>query len=80
MAAPAAALPADVAETADEHAAVRAAFNRLSAGDREVLELRVIAGMSPEQTADVLGKRPGAIRTAQSRALARLRKRLGPQR
>ncbi len=77
VAAPAAALPADVAETADEHASVRAAFNRLSASDREVLELRVIAGMSPEQTADVLGRRPGAIRTAQSRALARLRKRLG---
>jgi RNA polymerase sigma-70 factor (ECF subfamily) len=77
VAAPAAALPADAAETADDHAAVRAAFNRLSTSDREVLELRVIAGMSPEQTAAVLGRRPGAIRTAQSRALARLRKRLG---
>jgi RNA polymerase sigma-70 factor, ECF subfamily len=39
-----------------------------------VLELRVIAGLTPEQTAVVLGKRPGAVRTAQSRALARLRK------
>jgi RNA polymerase sigma-70 factor, ECF subfamily len=77
VAAPAAALPADVVATTDEHVAVRAAFNRLSASDREVLELRVIAGMSPEQTADLLGRRPGAIRTAQSRALARLRKRLG---
>ena len=78
VAAPAVALPADVVEIADEHAAVRAAFNRLSADDREILELRIIAGLSPEQTATLLGKRPGAIRTAQSRALARLRKRLGP--
>jgi RNA polymerase sigma-70 factor (ECF subfamily) len=78
VAAPAVALPADVAELADEHASVRAAFNRLSADDREILELRIIAGLSPEQTATLLGKRPGAIRTAQSRALARLRKRLGP--
>ena len=77
VAAPAVALPADVVELAEEHAAVRAAFNRLSADDREVLELRVIAGLSPEQTAAVLGKRPGTIRTAQSRAFARLRKRLG---
>jgi RNA polymerase sigma-70 factor (ECF subfamily) len=79
VAAPAVALPADVVEMADEHAAVRAAFNRLSADDREVLELRIVAGLSPEQTASLLGKRSGAIRTAQSRALARLRKRLGPQ-
>ena len=77
VAAPAVALPADVVELAAEHATVRAAFNRLSADDREVLELRVIAGLSPEQAATVLGKRPGTIRTAQSRALARLRKRLG---
>jgi RNA polymerase sigma-70 factor, ECF subfamily len=77
VAAPAFALPSDIAEAAADHAAVRAAFNRLSARDREVLELRVIAGLSPEQTAALLGKRPGAIRTAQSRALARLRKCLG---
>ena len=74
LAAPAPASPADSAEFADEHVAIRAAFGRLSEADREVLELRVIAGLTPEQTAAVLGKRPGAVRTAQSRALARLRK------
>jgi RNA polymerase sigma-70 factor (ECF subfamily) len=79
VAAPAVALPSDVAELAYEHASVRAAFNRLSADDREILGLRVVAGLSPEQTATLLGKRPGAIRTAQSRALARLRKRLGQE-
>jgi RNA polymerase sigma-70 factor (ECF subfamily) len=76
VAAPAALLPGDAAELADEHAAVRAAFSRLSDGDRELLELRVIAGLTPEQTATMLGKRPGAVRAAQSRALARLRQRL----
>jgi RNA polymerase sigma-70 factor (ECF subfamily) len=74
VAAPALVQPADVVELADEHLAMRAAFNRLAPADREVLELRVLAGLTPEQTAVVLGKRPGAVRTAQSRALARLRK------
>jgi RNA polymerase sigma-70 factor (ECF subfamily) len=73
VAAPAVSQPVDAVELADEHDAVRAAFNRLSAGDREVLELRVLAGLTPDQTAIVLGKRPGAVRTSQSRALARLR-------
>jgi RNA polymerase sigma-70 factor (ECF subfamily) len=76
VASPAQPLPADAAELADEHAAVRAAFERLSARDRELLELRVIAGLTPEQAAALLGKRPGAVRVAQSRALARLRQRL----
>ena len=58
---------------ADEHAQVRRLFDLLTEAEREVLELRVIAGLSAEQTAVALGKRPGAVRTAQSRALARLR-------
>jgi RNA polymerase sigma-70 factor (ECF subfamily) len=66
-------LPHEPGELADEHAAVRATFEQLSDSDRDLLELRVIARLSVEQTAAVLGKRPGAVRTAQSRALARLR-------
>jgi RNA polymerase sigma-70 factor (ECF subfamily) len=76
VASPAPPLPADAAELADEHAAVRVAFSHLSARDRELLELRVIAGLTPDQVAAVLGKQPGAVRVAQSRALARLRQRL----
>jgi RNA polymerase sigma-70 factor, ECF subfamily len=76
VASPAPSLPADAVELADEHAAVRAAFSQLSARDRELLELRFIAGLTPDQAAAVLGKRPGAVRVAQSRALARLRQRL----
>jgi RNA polymerase sigma-70 factor (ECF subfamily) len=55
---------------------VRAAFARLPADDRELLELRVVAGLSAEEVGEVLGKRAGAVRMAQSRALERLRREL----
>lgn len=57
----------------EEAAAVRAAFASLSPHDQEVLELRVIADLAAEEVAAVVGKRAGAVRMAQSRALARLR-------
>lgn len=71
--------PGDAFELAEEHTAVRSAFAQLSVSDRELLELRVIAGLSAEQSAAVLGKRAGTVRTAQSRALARLRQILDQQ-
>jgi RNA polymerase sigma-70 factor (ECF subfamily) len=58
---------------ADEHAAVRRALDRLAVDDRELLELRVVAGLSSDEAAFVLKRRPGAVRVAQSRALTRLR-------
>ncbi len=57
----------------EEAADVRAAFGELSPADQEVLELRVVGGLDANQVAKVLGKRPGAVRMAQSRALERLR-------
>jgi RNA polymerase sigma-70 factor (ECF subfamily) len=39
----------------------------------EVLRLRIAAGLSAEETAQVLGMSPGAVRVAQHRALAKLR-------
>lgn len=68
--------PVDGVMRSEEAAAVRLAFERLDADDRELLELRVMAGLSAEEVAAVLGKRPGAVRMAQSRALARLRRHL----
>jgi RNA polymerase sigma-70 factor (ECF subfamily) len=65
--------PGEALELAEDHARIRASFERLSSRDREILELRVIAGLSVDHAAAVLGKRAGALRTAQSRALARLR-------
>jgi RNA polymerase sigma-70 factor (ECF subfamily) len=40
---------------------------------REILVLRVVVGLSAEETADAVGSTPGAVRVAQHRALARLR-------
>jgi RNA polymerase sigma-70 factor (ECF subfamily) len=45
----------------------------LPAKQREILVLRVMVGLSAEETADAVGSTPGAVRVAQHRALARLR-------
>lgn len=50
-----------------------AAFARLAPDERDLLELRVAGGLDANQVAEALGKRPGAVRMAQGRALARLR-------
>src|SRR4051794_12490663 len=66
--------PGEALERHDEHAEILSAFGQLSDRDREVLELRVVAGLTAEQVGALLGMKPDAVRTAQSRALARLRK------
>jgi RNA polymerase sigma-70 factor (ECF subfamily) len=43
---------------------------------REILVLRVVVGLTAEETADAVGSTPGAVRVAQHRALARLKKAL----
>jgi len=68
--------PLDHVLAGEEARALRAAFGRLGDEDREVLELRVVAGLSAEEVGKVLGKRAGAVRMAQSRALERLRREL----
>jgi RNA polymerase sigma-70 factor (ECF subfamily) len=45
----------------------------LPAKQREILVLRVVVGLSAEETAEAVGSTPGAVRVAQHRALARLR-------
>ena len=65
--------PDELALHSAEAAAVREAFERLPDSDREVLELRVVMGLTSEEAAAVLGKRPSAVRMAQQRALIRLR-------
>ena len=40
---------------------------------REILTLRIVVGMSAEETAEAVGSTPGAVRVAQHRALARLK-------
>ncbi|GLZ29786.1 hypothetical protein Lesp02_19760 [Lentzea sp. NBRC 105346] len=51
----------------------------LPAKQREILVLRVVLGLSAEETAEMIGSTPGAVRVAQHRALGRLRKELAPQ-
>ncbi len=60
-------------EAADERDLLLRALDRLQPNEREIIELRVIGGLSSDDIAVVLDKRPGAIRMAQSRALKRLR-------
>src|SRR4051795_9001978 len=51
----------------------RRLLSRLPDTQRELLILRVVSGLSAEETGNVLGMSPGAVRVAQHRALARLR-------
>ena len=53
---------------------VLAAFERLTEDQRDVLSLRVIAGLTVRETAEVLGKRVGAVKALQRRGLAALKK------
>ncbi|PWW64378.1 sigma-70 family RNA polymerase sigma factor [Actinokineospora spheciospongiae] len=46
---------------------------------REIVVLRVVVGLSAEETAEAVGSTPGAVRVAQHRALARLRKTLSAE-
>jgi RNA polymerase sigma-70 factor, ECF subfamily len=72
--------PSERAIATEESAQIRQAFGRLGRSDQEILELRVVAGLSSDEVAGVLGRLPGAIRMAQKRALSRLRSDLLAQR
>jgi RNA polymerase sigma-70 factor (ECF subfamily) len=60
-------------------APVLAALERLSPDQRATILLRVIADLSVERTAEILGKRPGAVKTLQRRALAALRREISQE-
>ena len=51
----------------------------LPAKQREIIRLRVVVGLSAEQTAEAVGSTPGAVRVAQHRALSRLRSVVGSE-
>jgi RNA polymerase sigma-70 factor (ECF subfamily) len=65
--------PEQAAVHAADVAASMALLDQLSDAQREVLLLRVMAGLSADEAGAVLGMTPGAVRVAQHRALARLR-------
>ena len=55
-------------------AEVLSALGRLTEDQRAVLTLRIIGGLTSEQTAEVLGRRSGAVRALQHRGLLALQK------
>ncbi|MCU1630881.1 MAG: polymerase sigma factor, sigma-70 family [Pseudonocardia sp.] len=62
---------------ADELCGLGPALARLTPTAREVLLLRVVVGLSAEETARAVGSTPGAVRAMQHRALASLRAVIG---
>lgn len=66
--------PADlVLEALSAQQAIEQLVATLSQEQAEVLVLRVVARLSIEDVAQILGKRPGTVRVTQHRALQRLR-------
>lgn len=65
--------PEDALLAQERASAARALLDRLPPAHRELLLLRVVNGLSAEQTGEALGMTAGAVRVAQHRALARLR-------
>jgi RNA polymerase sigma-70 factor (ECF subfamily) len=73
--------PVDVPDTVDELMSTEAALaliGRLPPDQAEAVLLRHVVGLDPSGAAAVLGKRPGAVRIATMRGLARLRTLLPP--
>jgi RNA polymerase sigma-70 factor, ECF subfamily len=71
---------ADESPTPEEHAVrhsevqhIMGLLEKLPEKLREILRLRVVAGLSAEETGRALGMTPGAVRVAQHRALHTLR-------
>jgi RNA polymerase sigma-70 factor (ECF subfamily) len=65
--------PEETAVACVEAERARALLARLPLHQRELLVLRVLSGMSAQETGNALGMSAGAVRVAQHRALARLR-------
>lgn len=65
--------PEEAAVAGDEAVRARLLLDRLPDAQRELLLLRVVAGLSAEDTGAALGMSAGAVRVAQHRALAKLR-------
>jgi len=57
-----------------------ALLNVLPEDQRNVMALRIIADLTVEQVAEIVGKSPGAVKALQRRALGRLRRNLGATR
>ncbi|WKD59789.1 sigma-70 family RNA polymerase sigma factor [Corynebacterium caspium] len=68
--------PEEVALNIDGRNRTQLLLDGLSDKARDIVILRVIEGLSAEETAAIVGSTPGAVRVAQHRALAVLRKKV----
>jgi RNA polymerase sigma-70 factor (ECF subfamily) len=68
--------PEQRALEADAVARVNELLEVLPGKQREILFLRVVAGLSAEETARAVGSTPGAVRVAQHRALTALKSKI----
>ena len=66
--------PGELAIAKMEHQELRQMLESLRDDYRMVIILRFLSDLSPDETAQVMGKSTGAIRVLQHRALASLRK------
>ncbi|MEJ3658234.1 RNA polymerase sigma factor ShbA [Actinomycetes bacterium KLBMP 9759] len=66
--------PAQHALRSEESEQLGKLLDTLPDRHREVLLLRVVVGLSAEETAEAVGSTPGAVRVTQHRALAALRR------
>lgn len=55
---------------------VRRLMSELTADQRDVLTLRILGDLTVEQVAEILGKRPGAVKALQRRGLRALKEKL----
>jgi RNA polymerase sigma-70 factor, ECF subfamily len=65
--------PEQMALQADTSARMNKLLQVLPEKQREILILRIVVGLSAEETADAVGSTAGAVRVAQHRALAKLK-------
>jgi RNA polymerase sigma-70 factor (ECF subfamily) len=71
--------PEQVAERGELTTRMAILLRVLPAKQREILVLRVVVGLTAEETAEAVGSTPGAVRVTQHRALARLRRALAAE-
>jgi RNA polymerase sigma-70 factor, ECF subfamily len=65
--------PEQMAVNSDSAARMNQLLQVLPEKQREILILRIVVGLSAEETAEAVGSTPGAVRVAQHRALAKLK-------
>jgi RNA polymerase sigma-70 factor (ECF subfamily) len=66
--------PEEIAQWSELRYAINLKLNKLPEAQQEVLRLRLVAGLSTTETAEIMDKPVGTIRVLQCRALAKLRR------